>query len=562
MRFLPKMRSGRLFMLQVSQINKKYGLDPILSNINFTVNAADHYGLVGINGAGKTTLLRIIIGDEVADSGKVRFFPQDLKVGYLPQGMKIDDRFDVLSFLSDGIDSLNLLEKRLATLSNSLSFSSNNLDEQNEFDLILQQINFLTEITYHAPEVMASLGLGEYDLQTPVIHLSGGQKTRLMLAKVLINNPHFLLLDEPTNHLDIAMIEWLEDWINQFHGGILMVSHDRTFLDRTVNGILELDEHSHSIAFYAGNYSDYLEQKISKQEKQLQAFQDQLTEIARLRKGAAEMRSKARYRPGGKTDPENTDKFSIGFFANRTKETIQKAKNIEKRVEKIIENGVEKPARTWQMKVDFQDIQSSGRDVLILENLRVGYEDLVLIDDVNLILKSGDRVALIGENGSGKTSLIKTILAEIPALAGSFRLGSQVKVGYMAQEQDQFEPKKNVLEIISKLLSQNETENRSFLSKFLFKGDDVFKTIASLSYGERARLSLACLVAEGCNFLILDEPINHLDIPSRTQFEKALSEYEGTILAIVHDRYFIDGYASQIWEIKDKQLLVSESWNG
>jgi ATP-binding cassette subfamily F protein 3 len=562
MRFLPKISSGRLFMLQVSQINKKYGLDPILSNINFTVNAADHYGLVGINGAGKTTLLRIIAGDEVADSGKVRFFPQDLKVGYLPQGMKIDDRFDVLSFLSDGIDSLNLLEKRLATLSNSLSFSSNNLDEQNEFDLILQQINFLTEITYHAPEVMASLGLGEYDLQTPVIHLSGGQKTRLMLAKVLINNPHFLLLDEPTNHLDIAMIEWLEDWINQFHGGILMVSHDRTFLDRTVNGILELDEHSHSIAFYAGNYSDYLEQKISKQEKQLQAFQDQQTEIARLRKGAAEMRSKARYRPGGKTDPENTDKFSIGFFANRTKETIQKAKNIEKRVEKIIENGVEKPARTWQMKVDFQDIQSSGRDVLILENLRVGYEDLVLIDDVNLILKSGDRVALIGENGSGKTSLIKTILAEIPALAGSFRLGSQVKVGYMAQEQDQFEPKKNVLEIISKLLSQNETENRSFLSKFLFKGDDVFKTIASLSYGERARLSLACLVAEGCNFLILDEPINHLDIPSRTQFEKALSEYEGTILAIVHDRYFIDGYASQIWEIKDKQLLVSESWNG
>ncbi len=549
-------------MLQVSQINKKYGLDPILSNINFTVNAADHYGLVGINGAGKTTLLRIIIGDEVADSGKVRFFPQDLKVGYLPQGMKIDDRFDVLSFLSDGIDSLNLLEKRLATLSNSLSFSSNNLDEQNEFELILQQINFLTEITYHAPEVMASLGLGEYDLQTPVIHLSGGQKTRLMLAKVLINNPHFLLLDEPTTHLDIAMIEWLEDWINQFHGGILMVSHDRTFLDRTVNGILELDEHSHSIAFYAGNYSDYLEQKISKQEKQLQTFQDQQTEIARLRKGAAEMRSKARYRPGGKTDPENTDKFSIGFFANRTKETIQKAKNIEKRVEKIIENGVEKPARTWQMKVDFQDIQSSGRDVLILENLRVGYEDLVLIDDVNLILKSGDRVALIGENGSGKTSLIKTILAEIPALAGSFRLGSQVKVGYMAQEQDQFEPKKNVLEIISKLLSQNETENRSFLSKFLFKGDDVFKTIASLSYGERARLSLACLVAEGCNFLILDEPINHLDIPSRTQFEKALSEYEGTILAIVHDRYFIDGYASQIWEIKDKQLLVSESWNG
>jgi len=562
MQFFSKVSSGRLFMLQVSQIIKKYGLDPILSNINFTVNAGDHYGLVGINGTGKTTLLRIIAGDEVADSGGVRHFPQDLKVGYLPQGMTIDDCFDVLSFLSDGIESLNLLEKRLAKLSNSLSLRSDNLDEQNEFDSILQQINFTTEITYRAPEVMASLGLGNYDLQTPIVHLSGGQKTRLMLAKVLLNNPQFLLLDEPTNHLDIAMIEWLEDWINQFQGGILMVSHDRTFLDRTVNGILELDEHSHSIAFYAGNYSHYLEQKIMKQEKQLQTFQDQQSEIVRLRKGAAEMRSKARYRPGGKTDPENTDKFSVGFFANRTKETIQKAKNIEKRVENIIENGVEKPARTWQMRVDFQDIQSSGRDVLILENLRVGYENLLLIDDASLILKSGERVALIGENGSGKTSLIKTILAEIPALDGSFRFGSQVKVGYMAQEQDQIDPDNNVLEVISKLLSQNETENRSFLSKFLFKGDDVFKTIASLSYGERSRLSLACLVAEGCNFLILDEPINHLDIPSRTQFEKALSEYEGTILAIVHDRYFIEGYASQLWEIKEKQLLVSERWNG
>jgi ATP-binding cassette subfamily F protein 3 len=292
----------------------------------------------------------------------------------------------------------------------------------------------------------------------------------------------------------------------------------------------------------------------------MQVYQEKLSEIQRLRSAAIEMRSKAKYRKGGKTDPSKTDGFSIGFFANRTKETIQKAKNIEKRVEKIINDGVEKPTRTWQMKVNFHDIQTSGRDVLVLENLTIGYGKNELIKQISLILRFGERVALIGENGCGKTSLIKTILGEIPAINGNFRLGSQVKIGYMSQEQDEFEPEISVIETIRKVLSQNETENRKFLSKFLFKGDDVFKTVVKLSFGERVRLALACLVAEGCNFLILDEPINHLDIPSRTQFEKALSEFEGTIMAIVHDRYFINGYATQIWEVRNHQIFTRENY--
>lgn len=545
-------------MLQVTQLYKNYGLEPILSNINFSINPDDHYGLVGINGSGKTTLLKIIVGEEIADKGLVRYFPGELQIGYLPQGMQIDDNLSIHSFLSGGIESIYFLEMRLSELSELLTRNTENQEIQIEFDAVLSRINHWNEVTYQAPGILQSLGLGTFGVDSPVSHLSGGQKTRLMLARVLLSKPQLLVLDEPTNHLDIKMIEWLEDWVNQFHGGILMVSHDRTFLDRTVNAILELDEHSHTIEFYPGNYSDYLEQKISKQEKHWQAYQDQQSEIARLRRAATEMRSKAKYRKGGKTDPSKTDGFSIGFFANRTKETIQKAKNIEKRVEKLIQEGIEKPVRTWQMRMDFGDISSSGRDVLILDNLSVGYSDLVLVNDTNLILNFGERVALIGENGSGKTSLIKTILGEIPALDGSSRLGTQVKVGYMSQEQNQFDPNKTVLEVISKFMSQNETENRSFLSKFLFKGDDVFKSIRALSFGERARLTLACLVADGCNFLILDEPINHLDIPSRTQFENALSEFDGTILAIVHDRYFIDGYATQIWEIKEKKLLVQQ----
>jgi ATP-binding cassette subfamily F protein 3 len=379
-----------------------------------------------------------------------------------------------------------------------------------------------------------------------------------MLLKVLMQNPQLLILDEPTNHLDIGMLEWLENWINQFQGAVLLVSHDRTFLDHTVNGILELDEHSHKISFTQGNYSEYLDQKIAKQDKQMHAYQDQLEEIDRLRRAASEMRSKAKYRKGGKTDPSKTDGFSIGFFANRTKETIQKAKNIEKRVEKLMNEGIERPARTWQMRVDFQETPNSGRDVLILDDLSIGYGNLALVNHIDLILRFGERVALIGDNGSGKTTFIKTILGEIPALNGNFHLGSQVHVGYMSQEQSELDPESNVLETISKILSQNETENRSFLSKYLFKGDDVFKKVEKLSYGERARLSLACLVAQGCNFLILDEPINHLDIPSRTQFEKALSEFEGTILAVVHDRYFIEGFATQIWEVKNKSIMTRE----
>jgi ATP-binding cassette subfamily F protein 3 len=545
-------------MLQAIQLNKNYGLVPILNDINFTINSGDRFGLVGINGTGKTTLLKILVGEEKADKGSINFYPKNLRIGYLPQGLSIDDHSDIGTFLGSEFGEISVLEQKLAQLAESLSIKPDDITGQREFDLLLNQITQATEMIHQAPTLRKSLGLGEYDLSTPISQISGGQKTRLMLVKVLMTNPQILLLDEPTNHLDIKMIEWLESWINQFQGGILLVSHDRTFLDKTVNGILELDEHTHQISFYSSNYSNYLDQKIAKQEKQAQAFQDKQIEIHRLQSAAMETRSKAKYRKGGKTDPSKTDGFSIGFFANRTKETIQKAKNIEKRVEKIMNDGLEKPARTWHMKIDFHDVQNSGRDVLILDNLSIGYRSNNLINEINLILRFGERVALIGENGCGKTSLIKTIFGEIPAIGGDFRFGSRVQIGYMSQEQDEFDPDYSVIETIRKVFSQNETENRKFLSKFLFKSDDVFKIVSKLSFGERARLSLACLVAQGCNFLILDEPINHLDIPSRTQFEMALSEFDGTVLAIVHDRYFIQAYATQIWEVKNKRIMTRE----
>ncbi len=548
-------------MLQVSQLFKSFGLDPILVDINFTLQSGERFGLVGINGTGKSSLLKIIVGEEKSDRGSVVFFPSKLRVGYLPQGIIFSENITIGGFLLGVQEDVTSLEGKLASLARDLTIDSENQKLQSTFDELITQINLIQDVYHQSPAILSSLGLGDYDLETPVLHLSGGQKTRLSLAKVLLSNPQLLILDEPTNHLDIEMLEWLENWLSRFSGAILMVSHDRTFLDNTVNGILELDEHTHKMIFYRGNYSDYLEQKIAKQDRQEQAFQDQQEEIERLRRAASEMRSKAKYRKGGKTDPSKTDGFSIGFFANRTKETIQKAKNIEKRVEKLIQDGVEKPARTWQMRVDFQETTTSGRDVLILNHLNIGYGTETLVNDIHVTLRFSERVALIGMNGSGKTTLIKTIIGEIPPIHGELRLGSNVKIGYMSQEQNELDPDINVLRTISQWLSQNESENRSFLSKYLFKGDDVFKSVKHLSYGERARLSLACLVAQGCNFLILDEPINHLDIPSRTQFEKALSQFDGSILAVVHDRFFIEGFATQIWEIKDNHLLTTEKLN-
>jgi ATP-binding cassette subfamily F protein 3 len=402
--------------------------------------------------------------------------------------------------------------------------------------------------------------LDQFPLETPILHLSGGQKTRLMLACVLMGNPQLLLLDEPTNHLDITMLEWLENWLLEFSGGVLIVSHDRTFLDHTVTGILELNEHTHQITPYMGNYSAYLETKLNERDKQWQAFKDQQDEIKRLRAGAQAMRAMTKFHKGGKADKTVTDGFSAGFFANRSKETVQKAKNIEKRVEKLLtEERIDKPQRTWQMRVDFEKTAASGQDVLVMENLTIGYPQNPLIKNLNLTIQQGQRIAFIGANGSGKTSLIKTITGENPALAGELRLGSNVHVGYMTQEQRELNPDWNAIETMRHLVGSNETAMRSFLSKFLFTGDDVFTPIGLMSYGERARLALACLVANGCNFLILDEPVNHLDIPSRTNFEEALSQFDGTVLAVVHDRFFIQGFATQVWEVRDQRIYTREN---
>jgi ATP-binding cassette subfamily F protein 3 len=437
-------------------------------------------------------------------------------------------------------------------LASALSQNPNDSTLQHQYDQALAK---LSSLGFHPETILSPLGLAHLPLDTPVSHLSGGKKTRLMLARVLLEEPHLLLLDEPTNHLDIEMFEWLEDWLNHFQGAVLIVSHDRVFLDNSVTSILELDSTTHTIKTYAGNYSDYSHQKLAEREKQIQAYQDQQDQIAQLRIAAGHVRSLTRMRKGGKAD--GGDKFAKGFFGNRaTKNVAGRAKHIEARIEHILtEEKVEKPRSSWQMKLDFGAPDHQSKDVLVTESLSIGYTpENPLLENINLFIRAGQRIVLTGPNGAGKTSFIRTIVGMIPPLSGSFHLGGATKLGYMAQEQELLNPNFSALQTIQSVAPFNETDARNFLHYFLFKGDIALHPSRELSFGERARLQLGTLVAQGCTFLILDEPINHLDIPSCERFEEALENFKGTILVIVHDRSFIERFASNVWVAKEKKI--------
>ena len=538
-------------MLTVHHIYKNYGIEPILQDISFSVSADERVGLIGPNGCGKTTLMRIIMGFEQPDSGSIVTTRPNLRIGYLAQGTNFDEGQTLRATLNLVAVSQADIESEIAFLASALSTTPNDSALQARYDSALAQLSAMD----HRPAILGSLGLADIPLDTPISHLSGGQKTRLMLARVLLEEPHLLLLDEPTNHLDIQMLEWLEGWLASFRGAALIVSHDRAFLNNTVTSIIEIDHNTHSMKSYAGNYDDYLEQKLIEREKRAQAYQDQQDEIAQLRSAAAHLRGLTHMKKGGKAD--GGDKFAKGFFGNRaTKGVAGRAKNIEARIERILnDERIEKPRPSWQIKLDFGAPAHQSKDALVTEALHIGYApDKIILKDLNLYIRAGQRIALTGSNGSGKTTLIKTITGALPPLEGNLKLGHTVKLGYMTQEQEALNPALSALQTIQRVAAMNETETRNFLHFFLFEDDDPLRPTRELSFGERARLQLALLVAQGCTFLILDEPINHLDIPSRARFEEALNNFKGTILAVIHDRYFIERFASHIWMVENGKV--------
>ena len=537
-------------MLAAHLLSKGFGIDLLLEEISFAINDGDRIGLIGPNGSGKSTLLQILAGKMTADSGSVTRSPSTLRIGYLSQGFEYDLDLPMNVLLGQAVGDPEILEVELMRIGKLLAESPGDEMLLDEYDQLVRRMAEFDESRISS--IINSLGLADVPSSRPLSKLSGGQRTRLSLAMLLLDNPQILLLDEPTNHLDISMLEWLEEWLINFKGPALIVSHDRTFLDHTTSQTFDLDPNSHTLRRYKGNYSDYLEQYLAEQEAASAAYKDQLDEVRRMKRDIAKTKEQAKW-------VETTTTPRQPGIRRIAKKVAAKAKSREKKLARYLDSDdrVDKPKAGWQLKLEFQEAYHLGRKVIEFDEVSIGYsQNDPLLYISNLVVQSGERIAITGKNGAGKSTLIKSIAGELALLEGNIQVGSSVKTGHMAQDQELLDFNSTPLITVQSVSNMNVTETRSFLHFFLFEGDDSLRSIGKLSYGERARLELALLVASGSNLLLLDEPINHLDIPSRERFEQALANYPGTILAVVHDRYFIQRFATRIWIVGDGEVTV------
>lgn len=519
-------------ILSCQNISKAFVENQVLKNVSFHIEDHEKAAIVGINGAGKTTLLRIIVGEMTPDDGQV-VLAKDKTLGYLAQNSTVDTSHTIYEELLSVKADLLRLEEKIRECENNMKHADGDSLED-----LMKQYTSLT----HAFEtgggylyrselvgVLKGLGFTEDEFSKPVATLSGGQKTRVALGRLLLQNPDLIILDEPTNHLDMNSIAWLETYLLNYKGAVLIVSHDRYFLDRIAGKVIEIDQSKATT--FMGNYSDYAVKKEQLRVAAWNAYMNQQRDIKHQEEVIEKLKS-----------------------FNREK-SIKRAESREKMLDKI--EVIEKPSEVrTDMKLTLTPRILSGNDVLTVEHLSKSFDSHKLFTDVNFEIKRGEHVAIIGDNGSGKTTLLKILNGLVPADQGTFRLGSNVEIGYYDQEHHVLHSDKTLFEEISDDYPYlNNTQIRNVLAAFLFTGEDVFKRISDLSGGERGRVSLAKLVLSNANFLILDEPTNHLDIMSKEILEDALNGYEGTILYVSHDRYFINRTAHRILDLTEGQFV-------
>ncbi|HAB7711978.1 TPA_asm: ABC-F type ribosomal protection protein [Listeria monocytogenes] len=525
-----------MILLQVQQISKFFGAEVILDNIKLEVKTGDRIALVGRNGAGKSTLLKIIAGKMSYDGGTISK-PKSVEIGYLAQNTGLESSKTIWDEMLSVFDSLRKMEADLRKMELRLGEPELYNDPEKyqalmtDYDTLQHTFKESGGYTYEAEIRSVLNGLRFYpeDYEVEIASLSGGQKTRLALAKLLLAKQDILVLDEPTNHLDIETLAWLETYLQNYHGSLLIVSHDRYFLDKVVNQVYEISRTK--IDYYKGNYSSFVNQKQAKLEQMWKEFDKQQKQIAKLEDFVA----------------RNIVRAS----------TTKRAQNRRKQLEKMDvlgrPQGDEKAAH-----FGFQFEKQTGKDVLMVDQLSIGYaKDKRIASNLTFEMKRQDSLALVGPNGIGKSTLLKTLIRDIPALSGEFHFGAGVKIGYYDQEQAKLTSNKTVLmELWDDYPELNEVNVRTTLGNFLFSDDDVLKNVQSLSGGEKARLALAKLTLLEANVLILDEPTNHLDIESKEVLEAALIDFEGTILFVSHDRYFINRIASKIVELAPEKATV------
>ena len=507
-------------LFRLSDVHKSYGVQDVLRGASLQINAGEHVGLVGRNGAGKSTVFRLVAGDETADRGDV-VRSKSVRLGLLAQHIKFEPGSTVHESALAAFGHLQQIEHEMHELEHRMAEATDDLEKilerysdlQHEFE---REGGF--EYAARAEAILQGLGFDRDTWSMETEKLSGGQQNRLGLARLLLAAPDVLLLDEPTNHLDVTAVEWLEEFLKDYPSAYVIISHDRYFLDRTCRRIIEL-EYGRATS-YTGNYSDFLVERDERREAQQRAYDNQQQLIAK------------------------TQEFIRRNLAGqKTKQAKSRRKMLE-RLDRIDAVSVDQSAGDFRL----QAIERTGNHVLTVTEASIGYGDNVLASDISFILRRGECLGIIGPNGSGKTTFLRTILKKIDPLAGEVRWGTKVQIGYYAQQLDDLDDRNEIIMELRLVAPANATagELRSFLAKFLFTGDDVYKHVRDLSGGEKGRLALAKLIYSRVNVLVLDEPTNHLDIPSREALEEALSAYEGTIITISHDRYFLDKVATQI----------------
>lgn len=510
-------------VLKISGLSKSFGITTVFENVSFEVRSGERIGLVGANGAGKTTLLKCIMGAEEADKGSVKASDGAI-IGYLRQDFNYTSH-TIREEMEDAWKDVLYYKDRMETLARELESSKSDEKLVAAYGRAEARFEFLGGYDYESTtrKILTGLGFSDDDWDRDIRSFSGGQKVRINLAAAFVRHPDFLLLDEPTNHLDMGMLEWLEEYLRSYKGGILMISHDRYFLDGAATGIIDLE--NHHIRSFRGGYTRYMETKENQDRAYEKAYEKQQEHI--------------------KETEEYIRRYKAGIKAKQ-------ARGRQSQLNRLVR--LEKPVHQASLRFHFDPPQECADKVLDVLRVEGSYGSHILFKDLTIHIKKGETVGLIGPNGAGKTTILKMITGEKKPDTGFIQLGNNVKMGYYSQEQERLHPKLTVLDEVRDTFNFGEKEARNILGMFLFRGDDVFKTVGMLSGGEKARLSLLCLFLEKPNFLILDEPTNHLDIPTREIMEDAIEAFGGTCLVVSHDRYFLDKVADRILELDHGKL--------